>query len=190
MEQTVPPHYCDKKGRPEIGRPFAYYLWTLLHSSFLSEYFFFHVSNSFRPSSLAYNFWISGVRNRAKESMMDCGSSISYGFWWFSWPTMGELPQQQNLTGLTQSISHSFPAIHSCQRFFPYTEERQIISKPEKILIELLSHPFPSGVFTRKSRTNSSDRKGMNRIKLSIFIFFFLSTVCFSYFKKADYRTY
>ena len=70
-------------------------------------------------------------------------------------------PQQQNLTGLTQSISHSFPAIHSCQRFFPYTEERQIISKPEKILIELLSHPFPSGVFTRKSRTNSSDRKGM-----------------------------
>lgn len=30
----------------------------------------------------------------------------------------------------------------------------------------------------------------MNRIKLSIFIFFFLSTVWFSYFKKADYRTY
>lgn len=33
--------------------------------------------------------------------MMDCGSSILYGFWWFSWPTMGELPQQQNLTGST-----------------------------------------------------------------------------------------
>ena len=30
----------------------------------------------------------------------------------------------------------------------------------------------------------------MNRIKLGIFIFFFLSTVWFSHFKKADYRTY
>ena len=29
----------------------------------------------------------------------------------------------------------------------------------------------------------------MNRIKLSIFIFFFLSTVWFSHFKKADYCT-
>lgn len=29
----------------------------------------------------------------------------------------------------------------------------------------------------------------MNRIKLGIFIFFFLSTVWFSHFKKADYRT-
>lgn len=63
------------------------------------------------------------------------------------------LPQQQNLSGSTQSISHSFPAIHSCQRLFPYTEGKQIISKPEKILIELLSHPFPSGVFTGKART-------------------------------------
>lgn len=29
----------------------------------------------------------------------------------------------------------------------------------------------------------------MNRIKLGIFIFFFLSTIWFSHFKKADYRT-
>lgn len=29
----------------------------------------------------------------------------------------------------------------------------------------------------------------MNRIKLGISIFFFLSTVWFSYFKKADYHT-
>ena len=63
------------------------------------------------------------------------------------------LPQQQNLSGSTQSISHSFPAIHSCQRLFPYIEGKQIISKPEKILIGLLSHPFPSGVFTGKART-------------------------------------
>ena len=63
------------------------------------------------------------------------------------------LPQQQNLSGSTQSISHSFPAIHSCQRLFPYTEGKQIILKPEKILIELLSHPFPSGVFAGKART-------------------------------------
>ena len=62
------------------------------------------------------------------------------------------LPQQQDISGSTQFISHSFPAIHSCQRLFPYTEGKQVISKPEKILIELLSHPFPSGVFTGKSR--------------------------------------
>ena len=62
------------------------------------------------------------------------------------------LPLQQNLSGSTQSISHSFPAIHSCQRLFPYTEGKQVISKPEKFLIELLSHSFPSGVFTGKSR--------------------------------------
>lgn len=29
----------------------------------------------------------------------------------------------------------------------------------------------------------------MNRIKLGIFIFFFLSSVWFSHFNKADYRT-
>jgi hypothetical protein len=43
--------------------------------------------------------------------------------------------------------------MHSCQKLFPYTEGKQIISKPENILIELLSHPFPSGVFTGKART-------------------------------------
>lgn len=95
MEQTVPPHYCDKTGRPDIGRPFAYYLGILLHSSLLSEYFFFHASNSFRPSSLAYNFWISGARNRAKESMMACGSSISYGFWRFSWMAIVYCPNSK-----------------------------------------------------------------------------------------------
>ena len=46
-----------------------------------------------------------------------------------------------------------FPAMYSCQRLFPYTERKPIISKPEKILIELLSHLFPSGVFTGKART-------------------------------------
>lgn len=59
------------------------------------------------------------------------------------------LPQQQNLFGSIQPISHSFPAIYSCQRLFPYTEGKRIISKPEKILIELLSHSFLS--FRRKS---------------------------------------
>ena len=63
------------------------------------------------------------------------------------------LPQRQKLSGSTHPISPSFPAIHSRQRLFPYTEGKQIISKPEKFLIELLSHPFPSGVFTRKART-------------------------------------
>lgn len=63
------------------------------------------------------------------------------------------LPQQQNLSGSTQPISHSFPAMHSRQRLFPYTEGKQIISKPEKFRIELLSHPFLSGVFIRKART-------------------------------------
>ena len=63
------------------------------------------------------------------------------------------LPQQQNLFGSTQSISHSFPAIYSCQRSFPYTEGKPILLKPEKILIELLSHPFLSGGSIGKART-------------------------------------
>lgn len=65
----------------------------------------------------------------------------------------GVLPRQQTPSGSTYPISHSFPAIHSCQRLFPCTEGEQIILKPEKFLIELLSHPFPSGVFTGKART-------------------------------------
>ena len=60
--------------------------------------------------------------------------------------------RQFNLVWI-QFISHSFPAIHSCQRLFPCTEGEQIILKLEKFLIELLSHPFPSGVFTGKART-------------------------------------
>lgn len=70
------------------------------------------------------------------------------------------LPQQQNLSGSTQSILHSFPAIHSCQRLFPCTEGEQIILKPEKFLIELLSHPFPSGDFTGKSRVKQLGSEG------------------------------
>lgn len=89
------------------------------------------------------------------------GEGINNGLWQFDlvWILTfflaghSVLPQQQNLFGSIQPISHSFPAMHSCQRSFPYTEERQIISKPEKILIELRSHPFPSGVFTGKART-------------------------------------
>lgn len=130
---------------------------------------------------------------RHKES----GKGINDGLWQFDlvWILTfflaghSVLPQQQNLSGSTQSISHSFRTIHSCQRLFPYTEGKQIILKSEKILIELLSHPFPSGGSPEKPAQNSSDRKGMNRIKLGIFIFFFLSFVWFSHFKKEDYRT-
>ena len=89
------------------------------------------------------------------------GEGINDGLWQFDlvWILMfllaghSVLPQQQNLFGSIQLISHSFPAMHSCQKLFPYTEGKQIISKPENILIELLSHPFPSGVFTGKART-------------------------------------
>ena len=89
MEQTTSPSLlCQTKGCPETGHPFAYYLWIWLHSSLLSEYFFFHSSNSFCPSSLAYSFRISGTRNRAKESTMDCGSSMSYCSWCFFWLAM------------------------------------------------------------------------------------------------------
>ena len=87
----------QQKGCPKAGHPFAYHLWILLHPSLLSEYFFFHASSSFCPSSLAYNFWISGARNRAKESMMDCGNSISYGFWWFSWLAIVYCPNSKTL---------------------------------------------------------------------------------------------
>ena len=121
--------------------------------------------------------WTAAVRSR-----MDF--DVFLGRPWVS------CPNSKTLLAQLQSISHSFPAIHSCQRLFPYTEGRQIISKPEKILIELLFHPSLPGFLPENPIQNSSDRKGMNRIKLSIFIFFFLSTVWFSYFKKADYRTY
>lgn len=85
------------------------------------------------------------------------GEGINDGLWQFDliWILTfflaghSVLPQQQNLSGSTQSISHSFPAIPSCQRLFPYTEGKQIILKPEKILIELLSHLFRG--FRRKS---------------------------------------
>ena len=88
------------------------------------------------------------------------GEGINNGLWQFDliWILTfflaghSVLPQQQSLSGSTQSISHSFPTIHSCQRLFPCTEGEQIILKPEKFLIELLSHPFPSGDFTGKSR--------------------------------------
>ena len=94
---------------------------------------------------------------RHKES----GEGINDGLWQFdlvwilTFFLVGHsvLPRQQNLFGSTQSISHSFPAIHSCQRSFPYTEGKPILSKPEKILIELLSHPFLSGGFIGKART-------------------------------------
>ena len=93
---------------------------------------------------------------RHKES----GKGINDGLWQFDlvWILTfflaghSVLPQQQDISGSTQFISHSFPATHSCQRLFPYTEGKQVISKPEEILIELLSHPFLSGVFTGKSR--------------------------------------
>ena len=91
---------------------------------------------------------------------MDCGSSISYGFLTFFLVGHSVLPQQQNIPGSTQPISHSFPAMHSCQRLFPCTEGEQIISKPEKFLIELLSHPFPSGVFTGKARIKQLGSEG------------------------------
>ena len=78
MEQTIPsPLLYQTKGCPVSGHPFVYYLWSLLHSSLLSECFFFHDSNSFCPSSLAYNFWITGERNQTKELMIDCNSSIT-----------------------------------------------------------------------------------------------------------------
>ena len=94
---------------------------------------------------------------RHKES----GKGINDGLWQFDlvWILTfflaghSVLPQQQNLFGSTQSISHSFPAIYSCQRSFPYTEGKPILLKPEKILIELLSHPFLSGGSIGKART-------------------------------------
>ena len=90
------------------------------------------------------------------------------------------LPQQQNLSGSTQSISHSFPAIYSCQRLFPYTEGKQVISKPEKIIIELLSHPFRG--FHRKS-PHKIARIGREWIELN---WVYLS---FSFYLPSGFRT-
>ena len=63
------------------------------------------------------------------------------------------LPQQQDLSGSTQSFSRSFPAIQSQQTLAPCSVGAQMGFQRSVFLIELLSHSFPSGVFSRKSRT-------------------------------------
>ncbi len=63
------------------------------------------------------------------------------------------LPQQQDLSGSTQSFSRSFPAIQSQQTLAPCSVRAQMGFQRSGFLIELLLHPFPSGVFTRKAHT-------------------------------------
>lgn len=153
MEQNVPPSILRQKGMPQNRASLC-----ILYLNFTSLLTFIRILlfpclKLFLPLVTGIEF----LNFRYEES----GKGINDGLWQFDliWILTfflaghSVLPQQQNLSGSTQSISHSFPAMHSCQRLFPYTEEKQIISKPEKILIELLSHPFPSGFFIRKART-------------------------------------
>lgn len=135
-----------------MGHPFVYHFCILPYFLLLFRILLFPCLKLFLPLVTGIEF----LNFRYEES----GEGINDGLrqfdlvWILTFFLAGHsvLPQQQNLSGSTQSISHSFPAIYSCQRLFPYTEGKQIILKPEKILIELLSHPFPSGFFTGKSR--------------------------------------
>ena len=86
----------------------------------------------------------------------------------------GVLPQQQNLSGSIQPIPHSFLAMHSCQRVFPYTDGVQIISKLEKFLIELRTCRIHYSDF-RRSVTGFLEVGVRNR-----FIVFWVDTVGFS----------
>ena len=146
MEQNIPPHCCDKQkgGSPETGPPYILSL-NFMSLLTLSRILLFPYLKLFLPLFTGIEF----LDFRHKES----GEGINDGLRQFDlvWILTfflaghGVLPRQQNLSGSTQSISRSFPAMHSCQRLFPHTERKRIISKPEKFLIELLSHPFPSG---------------------------------------------
>ena len=60
------------------------------------------------------------------------------------------------------------------------------------VLCHKLLSPFLSlpGFFSQENPAeNISDRKGMDRIKINLFIFVFLYTVRFSYSKRVDFRT-
>lgn len=148
MEQNVPPSILRQKGMPQNRASLC-----ILSLNFFIRMVLFPCLKLFLPLVTGIEF----LNFRHKES----GKGINDGLWQFDlvWVLTfflvghSVLPQQQNLFGSTQSISHSFPAIYSCQRSFPYTEGKPILLKPEKILIELLSHPFLSGGSIGKART-------------------------------------
>ena len=78
------PHYCTKqRDAPKQGIPLC-----IIFEFDFTPHFCQNTSSSFCPSSLAYSFRISGTRNRAKESTIDCGSSMSYCSWCFPWLAM------------------------------------------------------------------------------------------------------
>lgn len=152
MEQNLPPNYCDKKGMPRNRASLR-----ILSLNFTLPLTFIRIllfpCFQFLPAFFAGVKLLNFGDKKSGEGINDGLRQFDL-VWILTFFLAGHsvLPQQQNLSGSTQFISHSFPAIHSCKRLFPCTEGEQIILKPEKFLIELLSHPFPSGVFTGKSR--------------------------------------
>ena len=120
---------------------------------------------------------------------MDCGSSISYGFRRFSWLAMVYCPDSKPLLAQlspSHTPSRRYTVAKDCSHIQKGNRSFQNLRKFSQSSFPISSHP---GFSPEKPAQNSSDRKRINRIKLGIFIFFFLSTVWFSHFKKADYRT-
>ena len=93
MEQNVPPHCCDKQksGSPETGHPPC--ILSLNFTSLLTfvKKFLLPLCQFFLPLFARIEF----LDFRHKESMMDCGSSISYGFWRFSGVAMAYCPSSK-----------------------------------------------------------------------------------------------
>ena len=99
------PHYCTKQ-RDALKRGIP--LRIIFEFDFTPHFYQNTSSNSFCPSSLAYSFRISGTRNRAKESTMDCGSSMSYCPWCFSWLAMVNYSRGKTFLAQLSSVHTPF----------------------------------------------------------------------------------
>lgn len=148
------PPCCDgQRGCPKTGHPLC--ILSLNFTSLLTfvRKFLFPLCQFFLPLLTRIEF----LDFRHKES----GEGINNGLrqldfvWILAFFPTGHsvLLQQQDLSGSTQSFSRSFPAIQSQQTLAPCSVGAQMGFQRSVFLIELLSHSFPSGVFSRKSRT-------------------------------------
>ena len=149
----LPLTVTSTRGCPKTGHPL--YMLSLNFTSLLTFVirFLFPLCQFFLPLLTRIEF----LDFRHKES----GEGINDGLRQFDFVWIlalfrgghGLLPQQQDLPGSAQSFSRSFPAIQSQQTLAPCSVGAQTGFQRANFLIELLSHPFPSGVFTRKART-------------------------------------
>ena len=154
MEQNVPPPYCDKhKGMPQNRASPLHVIFEF----YFTPHFCHKISFPTLPvlSAPAHSHRISGFQAQGIGRRNNDGLRQLNFVWILVLFLAGHsvLPQQQDLSGSTQSFSRSFPAIQSQQTLALYPVGAQTGFQRAIFFIELLSHPFPSGVFTRKART-------------------------------------